>query len=317
MATFRKVQVSYWQDDFTLGLTPEEKFFYLYLMTNTKSNQVGCYALPKRVIEFETGYSRETVEKLIQRFMDYGKIEYSEETREILICNWAKYNWTKSPKVFECMKAEFLEIKNRAFKAFIYGRMLQYGYPMDSLSIDFGEEEEIEKEREEEIEGEKEREAEGTCVPSEEFGGVDADRETLPSEEDAGTTSKGDVLPSTGKDGGRGASYVSSSVMEQWNGLDGNIPKIQSIRRGTARHRMLMARIREYGIDAVIQAIHKIADSRFLQGYATDFVITFDWFLKPNNFIKVYEGNYADKPTTHPPNGEEAYYRQLQEWAMS
>ena len=25
-------------------------------------------------------------------------------------------------------------------------------------------------------------------------------------------------------------------------------------------------------------------------------VITFDWFIKPNNFIKVLEGNYDDMP---------------------
>jgi hypothetical protein len=59
MAVFRKIEISFWQDNFVLELTPEEKFFYLYLMTNSKTRQSGVYSLPVKVIEFETGYNRE------------------------------------------------------------------------------------------------------------------------------------------------------------------------------------------------------------------------------------------------------------------
>ena len=58
MAVYRQVQTSYWQDAFVLDLTPEEKFFYMYLMTNSKTTQCGIYELPKKVIEMETGYNR-------------------------------------------------------------------------------------------------------------------------------------------------------------------------------------------------------------------------------------------------------------------
>ncbi|MEH7458486.1 replication protein, partial [Bacillus sp. JJ1127] len=36
MAKFRQVHVDFWQDGFVLDLTPEEKYFFLYLMTNSK-----------------------------------------------------------------------------------------------------------------------------------------------------------------------------------------------------------------------------------------------------------------------------------------
>ncbi|WP_276329824.1 hypothetical protein [Clostridium sporogenes] len=42
-------------------------------MSNTKTSQCGVYELPLRVIEMETGYNRETVIKLIKRFIDYKK----------------------------------------------------------------------------------------------------------------------------------------------------------------------------------------------------------------------------------------------------
>ncbi|MDQ0427710.1 DnaD/phage-associated family protein [Planomicrobium stackebrandtii] len=115
MSKYRQVQVSFWQDAFVLDLTPEEKYFYIYLMTNSKSTQIGIYELPKRIIETETGYNRETVEKLLQRFVDYGKIGYYEPTKEIFIFNWAKYNWNNSPKVVARVQMELKEVKHKPF----------------------------------------------------------------------------------------------------------------------------------------------------------------------------------------------------------
>ena len=66
------------------------------MMTNPKTTQCGRSNFTKRIAEAETGYSRETIEKLIKRFVEYGKILYSEETREIMIVNWIKYNFINS-----------------------------------------------------------------------------------------------------------------------------------------------------------------------------------------------------------------------------
>ena len=138
MAVYRQIQVSFWEDTFVLDLTPEEKYFYIYLMTNSKTKQCGVYEIPKRVMELETGYNRETVDKLIKRFVEYGKIDYCEETKELLLRNWLKYNSFKSPKVLQCILSEVAKIKHLPFKK----------YTTDSLSIDSGEEKEKEKEKE-------------------------------------------------------------------------------------------------------------------------------------------------------------------------
>ena len=151
MATYRQIHTSFWQDGFVLGLTPEEKYFYIYLMTNSKTTQCGIYELPKRVIEMETGYNRETVDKLLDRFIKYKKIMYSEDTQEVMLLNWIKYNAINSPKVKACIKKELQTIKNRAFISTFHNLCIQYRYSIDAVSIDLGEEKEEEKEKEKEI----------------------------------------------------------------------------------------------------------------------------------------------------------------------
>ena len=52
----------------------------MYLLTCSKTTQCGIFPFPKRLAEMETGYNRETVDKLVQRFVDYGKILYDADT---------------------------------------------------------------------------------------------------------------------------------------------------------------------------------------------------------------------------------------------
>lgn len=84
-------------------------------------------------------------------------------------------------------------------------------------------------------------------------------------------------------------------IINTWNNLDPNIPKVVTLKANTKRAKMLNARFNEYGIEGIYRAFEHIGRSSFLKGYNTDFVVTFDWFVRPNNFIKVLEGNYDDK----------------------
>ena len=108
-------------------------------------------------------------------------------------------------------------------------------------------------------------------------------------------------------------------IFEAWNSLsDLGITQIRGIVKGTKRCSQVRKRVHDYGIDAVLVAINKIRDSKFLQGKATDFTITFDWFIRPNNFIKVYEGNYDDKINRTGNKGAdmlEKSYEMMKEWS--
>jgi len=79
-----------------------------------------------------------------------------------------------------------------------------------------------------------------------------------------------------------------------WNSL--GLTKLVSLKKGSIRYKELNARVVDYGSDKVLEAIGSISKSKFLQGDNNKgWSITFDWLVKPNNFIKVLEGNYTDK----------------------
>lgn len=84
------------------------------------------------------------------------------------------------------------------------------------------------------------------------------------------------------------------TVIDAWNAL--NLQPLRSINAGTNRYALLQARIKEYSLQDVLEAIESIGHSGFLKGQNKNgWTITFDWFVRPNNFLKVLEGNYLDR----------------------
>lgn len=139
MAIYRQVHMSFWTDPkVTDEFTPEEKYFYLYLITNPHTNICGCYEVSIKQIVWETGYNDDTVLRLLTRMSDvHHVISYDEETREILILNWYKYNWNKSPKLNNAVLEGCKKIKSETFRDYITYKLydIPYTYPIHT-SID-------------------------------------------------------------------------------------------------------------------------------------------------------------------------------------
>ncbi len=96
------------------------------------------------------------------------------------------------------------------------------------------------------------------------------------------------------------------SIIERWNS-NIYLPKLVKLTPSTSRYKMLKTRIKEYGLEGIFQAIDNIAQSDFLQGKALGkngkpFHLTFDWFIRPDNFPKILEGNYSNKPSNQSTN---------------
>ena len=83
-------------------------------------------------------------------------------------------------------------------------------------------------------------------------------------------------------------------IVKKWNTLsDLGIKPVMKIGERTQRKEWLSARLKTYSEEDFITAINNIRESKFLQGHNKNgWVITFDWFIRPNNFPKVLEGNY-------------------------
>lgn len=126
MAIYRSIQTAFWQDAKVLEeMTPEDRYFYLYLLTNPAVKQVGIYQLTRKQMAFELGYSMESVNALLERFIHHHDIiRYDYDTREICIVNWGKYNFPRAGTPIEnCIRKELREVKQTDFIKIIYDKV--------------------------------------------------------------------------------------------------------------------------------------------------------------------------------------------------
>lgn len=98
MAKYRMVQTEFWKFPIiSEEMSPEEKYFYLYLLTNPRTTQIGIYKITEKQMAFDMGYSIESVHLLMERFiLHYKLIRYNLETRELAIKNWGRITWIKA-----------------------------------------------------------------------------------------------------------------------------------------------------------------------------------------------------------------------------
>ena len=173
MAIFRHIQTAFWKDPKIIeDMTPEDRLFFLYILTNPSTTQIGVYNITKKQMAFELGYSIEVINSLVNRFENqHNVIRYNEETREICIINWGKYNLNKGGKpIVDCVKKEVSQVKDKSLLKIIADKIekheikdifIQAYENNDTSTIGVQKEEEKEKQKENKKEketGEKEYE---------------------------------------------------------------------------------------------------------------------------------------------------------------
>lgn len=128
MAMYRNVRLSFWSDSkVEEEFTPEDKYFYLYLLTNPQTNISGCYKVSYGTMVRDTGYSKDTIIRLIKRFDEvHDVLKFDEATGEILLLNWHKYNWTSSEKILTGIKTIANKIASENFKDYIFRQIECY-----------------------------------------------------------------------------------------------------------------------------------------------------------------------------------------------
>lgn len=182
MAKYRMVQMSFWEKPVVNEeMTPEELYFFLYLLTNPQTTQCGIYKISKKKMAFDMGYSLDSVESLMNRFIyRYKMIRYNAKTREIAIKNWRKYNLNRSGKpVMDCIKSELERVEDVSLILYVADQ-IKREY-MLALYLSFTDVQEVAEEslhdtffdsftirgqKEEEKEKEKQQEQENTLTPS-------------------------------------------------------------------------------------------------------------------------------------------------------
>jgi len=129
VAIYRNVSLSFWEDNKIVDdFTPEDRYFLLYLLTNPHTNLIGCYEISKKQMSNELGLPLDKIDELLIRMEQIHKIIlYASETKEILIKNWHKYNWTKSEKLKKPIKQNIKNIKSKELKKYMVSIGYQYG----------------------------------------------------------------------------------------------------------------------------------------------------------------------------------------------
>ena len=82
-------------------------------------------------------------------------------------------------------------------------------------------------------------------------------------------------------------------VVDLYHSICKSFPKIRSL--SDARKKAIKARLKTYSLEDFKTVFEKAESSSFLKGEEKDWSATFDWLIKEANFLKVLEGNYADK----------------------
>ena len=124
MANYRKIMMQFWTDSKVIDeFTPEDRYIYLYLMTNPHTNLCGCYEISVRQIAGETGYSTDSAERLLKRLDEaHNVIRYNLPTKELLVLNWFRYNWTESENLNKPLLAEIQKVKCDLFREYLADR---------------------------------------------------------------------------------------------------------------------------------------------------------------------------------------------------
>jgi uncharacterized protein YeeX (DUF496 family) len=110
----RMVSSNLWRNPVVGEMTPSEKYFYVYLLTNPNTNNIGIYQITKAQMAFGLGYSLENVHSLMERFIQHYKlIRYNPETRELAIKDWGKLILLLV-ELKDCIHSELEEVEDKS-----------------------------------------------------------------------------------------------------------------------------------------------------------------------------------------------------------
>lgn len=127
--------------------TCDDKYFWLYLLTSPHGSICGVMRYSPSIIGRDMGLHKDTIENLVYRFENnYKLIFVDKETKELLILNWYKWNWSTSGKLLqsvlnskETIKSAFIQELVQERIDFVTGKTdrvsIPYAYPTISNTI--------------------------------------------------------------------------------------------------------------------------------------------------------------------------------------
>lgn len=117
---YRILAEQFWTDVKVEEMSFEEKAMFAYLITNPYTNGCGCYEVTMRQIAAQTSLTVQKVQALLKVLQDkYKVIRYYDETCEMLVFKFGRYNWSASPKLLQGAMNDATTIKNPEAARFV------------------------------------------------------------------------------------------------------------------------------------------------------------------------------------------------------
>ena len=286
---FRVIQQSLWTDEKVIDeYSCEDKYFWLYLLTNPQVNQLGIYKLPIKLAAFQLGYSKEQVIVLLDRFQNYLKqIKYNKETQEIAIGNYLAYSVVKGGKpVYDCAVKDLAKVKDLTLVDFVLSKLNHKEIDNKTVNdiIEILKEKSTKKENYED----------------------DNDNDNDDTPHESPNDSPHDSCSNSKKNK---SSCPYQEIIDLYHSICVSYPKLRGLTESRKKH--INARWKEYkDIEVFRELFEKTENSSFLKGESKDgWKANFDWLMKPDKFIKVLENSYKgtspEKPKSNLPTDED------------
>ena len=130
----RSIDTHFWNDTYTGELSRDEKFLYIYLITNPLTNMLGIYEIRVDRMCFDTDIDEETVRKALTKFEKDGKVKYVDG--HIMLVNFVK-NQNYNRNMIKSAVNDMKELPDRIKQTSFFRRILDWferNYPdMESV----------------------------------------------------------------------------------------------------------------------------------------------------------------------------------------
>lgn len=269
MAVKRVVSTDFWTDSKVIDMfSVEDKYFMLYLLTNPHTTQLGIYELNVRQASFETGYTADVINVLLDRFENkYNLIKYSQETKEIAIGNYLRHSIMKGGKpVEDLLKREMNKVKDKSLLEYSFNKIKSH----DDLN-----------------------ETVTKIIEGLSFNDNDNDNN---NDNDNDNDDSCHVRTTN-----RTAYTDYQQIADMYNEICISFPRLSKL--SDSRKKAIKARLNTYTKDDFEKLFTMAEGNDFLKGKNDrNWSATFDWLIKDSNMAKVLDGNYknSDKPKQQP-----------------
>lgn len=78
MSKLRSVNTGFWNDEYVGDLSRDERYLFLYFLTNPLTNIAGAYKIGRKVIRQDTGFTDDELDPILEKLERDGKAVYQD-----------------------------------------------------------------------------------------------------------------------------------------------------------------------------------------------------------------------------------------------